>query len=156
LKRRYRSIFMKETWLRFRRRFINFYPPLFGAGIRAHTIDDYTTHVEMKLTALNRNLMGVHFGGSLYAMCDPWFAIILMNALGTGYTVWDKSASIQFVKPGNGTVSAKFHIPREQVDRIRLEADRGSKIEPTFTVDVLDELEQIVAHLEKNLYIRKR
>jgi hypothetical protein len=147
---------MNEAWQRFRRRFINFYPPLFGAGIRAHIIDEYTTHVEMRLTALNRNLMGVHFGGSLYAMCDPWFAIILMDALGTDYTVWDKSASIQFVKPGNGTVSAEFYIPREQIDRIRLEAEGGLKIEPTFTVDVMDELDQIVAHLEKILYVRKR
>jgi hypothetical protein len=147
---------MNEAWQRFRRRFINFYPPLFGTGIRAHIINEYTTHVEMRLTALNRNLMGVHFGGSLYAMCDPWFAIILMDALGTDYTVWDKSASIQFVKPGNGTVSAEFYIPREQIDRIRLEAERGLKIEPTFTVDVMDELDQIVAHLEKILYVRKR
>jgi len=56
---------------KFYERWINFYPPLLGAGIRAWRIDQQTIQVEMKLTTLNRNAMGVHFGGSLYAMCDP-------------------------------------------------------------------------------------
>lgn len=147
---------MSTTWSRFRERMINFYPPLLGAGIRSHTIDEHTIRVEMKLTALNRNIVGVHFGGSLYAMCDPWFMLILMRLLGTDYIVWDKAASIQFLKPGGGTVTATFHIPRERVAEIRLEADGGQKIEPTFGVDVLDAQGQAIAHVEKLLYIRKK
>jgi acyl-coenzyme A thioesterase PaaI-like protein len=81
---------------RFRERLINFYPPLLGAGIHSYTIDEYTIRVEMKLTALNRNVFGTHFGGSIYSMCDPWFVLILMHALGPEYVVWDKSASIKF------------------------------------------------------------
>src|SRR5512142_1908587 len=102
---------MNTRWQRFREQLINFYPPLLGAGIRSTRIDDLTTCVELKLTAFNRNVVGVHFGGSLYAMCDPWFMLILMRALGPGYIVWDKAASIQFLQPGRGTVTATFHIP---------------------------------------------
>ncbi|MCL4531060.1 MAG: DUF4442 domain-containing protein [Chloroflexi bacterium] len=137
-------------------RFINFYPPLFGAGIRARRIDERTIRVELRLTALNRNIVGVHFGGSLYAMCDPWFMLILMRLLGNGYIVWDKAASIQFLKPGRGTVTATFHIPPERVDEIRTAADRGEKVEPTFTVDAMDEQNQVIAHVEKLLYVRKK
>ncbi len=137
-------------------RFINFYPPLFGAGIRSQKIDERTIRVELKLTALNRNIVGVHFGGSLYAMCDPWFMLILMRLLGNGYIVWDKAASIQFLKPGRGTVTATFHIPPERVDEIRAAADRGEKVEPTFTVDVVDNQDQVIAHVEKLLYVRKK
>lgn len=147
---------MLSFWSRLRERLINFYPPLLGAGIRSRRIDDLTIHVEMKLTAFNRNIVGVHFGGSLYAMCDPWFMLIMMRALGSDYIVWDKAASIKFISPGRGTVNAAFQITRERIDEIRTAADRGEKIEPVFSVDILDGQGQIVAQVEKLLYVRKK
>ena len=147
---------MSTLYQRLRERFINLYPPLLGAGIRVHKIDELTVRVEMKLTALNRNIVGTHFGGSLYSMCDPWFMLILMRALGRDYIVWDKSASIQFLQPGRGTVSATFHISPEQIEEIRNQADKSQKIEPVFSVDVLDAQGQAVAHVEKLLYVRKK
>lgn len=147
---------MSTRWQRFLEKHINFYPPLFGAGIHAHKIDERTIRVDLKLTPLNRNILGIHFGGSLYAMCDPWFMLILVRLLGSDYIVWDKSASIQFLKTGRGTVTATFHIPPERVDEIRMAADRGEKVEPTFTVDVVDDQKQVTAHVEKLLYVRKK
>lgn len=138
-----------------REKLINFYPPLLGAGIRARTVDERTVEVKLKMTPLNRNIVGVHFGGSLYAMCDPWFMLILMRLLGRDYIVWDKAASIQFKKPGRGTMRARFHIPPERVEQIRLEADRNGKIEPTFSVNVMDEAGQVIASVEKLLYVRR-
>ena len=137
-------------------KFINIYPPLLGAGIRSRSIDEYTVDVEMNLTVFNRNVVGVHFGGSLYAMCDPWFMLILMRLLGSNYIVWDKAASIKFKKPGRGRVKARFHIPQEQVDQIRMDADREGKIEPTFSVNVLSEDGEIIAQVEKLLYVRRK
>jgi len=147
-----------NRWQQLRSKFVNWYPPFLGAGIRVvETAPDYSLlRVEMKLTALNRNMVGTHFGGSLYAMCDPWFMLILMRALGAEYIVWDKAASIQFLKPGRGTVSATFHIPRERVDEIRARADAGEKIEPTFSVDVIGASGEVVARVEKLLYVRKK
>jgi acyl-coenzyme A thioesterase PaaI-like protein len=135
---------------------INLYPPLLGAGIRSRTIDERTIEVEMKLNTFNRNIVGVHFGGSLYAMCDPWFMLILMRLFGEDYIVWDKAASIQFKRPGRGTVKARFHIPREREEQIRSEADQNTKIEPTFSVDVVDGDGQVIAQVEKLLYVRKK
>jgi acyl-coenzyme A thioesterase PaaI-like protein len=137
-------------------RFINLYPPLLGAGIRSRTLDERTIEVEMKLTASNRNIVDVHFGGSLYAMCDPWFMLILIRQLGTDYIVWDKAASIQFKKPGKGTVRARFHISPERVEEIRKDADAQTKIEPTFVVDVVDTEGQVIARVEKLLYVRRK
>ncbi len=147
-----------NRWQHFRTRLINFYPPLIGAGIRMTYLapDATTVRVEMKLTWLNRNVVGVHFGGSLYAMCDPFFMLILMSNLGEEYIVWDKAASIKFLKPGRGTVRATFHIPPEKIAEIRAQADAGGKIEPTFTVDVVDEAQQVIAQVEKLLYVRKK
>ncbi len=147
---------MSSTWRRIRERLINFYPPFLGAGIHIRDIDRLTFHIEMKLTLFNVNVVGVHFGGSLYGMCDPWFMLILMRALGSDYIVWDKAASIQFLRPGRGKVQATFHIPPECIDEIRREADRANKVEPTFTVDVTDDEGQVIARVEKLLYVRKK
>lgn len=110
----------------------------------------------MKLTGFNRNLVGVHFGGSLYAMCDPWFMLILMRLLGRDYIVWDKAASIQFKKPGRGRVKARFYIPSECVEEIRKDADVKGKIEPIFKVNVVDDDGQVIAQVEKLLYVRRK
>ena len=141
-----------------RYKWINFYPPLLGAGIRVlHQQSDlYTIKVQLKLTRLNFNAVGVHFGGSLYAMCDPFFMLLLMEHLGRDYIVWDKAASIQFLKPGRGTVTATFHLSPEQIAELRAQADREGKIEPLFSVDVIDEQGEVVAKVEKRLYIRKK
>jgi len=59
-------------------------------------------------------------------------------------------------RSGRGTVSALFHIPPETIDALRNGADRGEKVEPLFTVDVLDEGSEVVAVVEKRLYVRRR
>lgn len=110
----------------------------------------------MPLKWYNGNVYGTHFGGSLYAMCDPFFALILLRTLGEGYVVWDKAASIQFVRPGRSAVEAVFHIPPEKVEEIRSRADAGETIEPTFEVDVIDSAGQIVARVDKLLYVRRK
>jgi acyl-coenzyme A thioesterase PaaI-like protein len=147
---------MTTRWQRFRERLINFYPPLLGAGIRSKVIDERTIQVQLKMTAFNCNIVGVHFGGSLYAMCDPWFMLILMRLLGTDYIVWDKAARIQFLKPGRGMVTATFRIPQERIEEIKQTLERERKVEPVFSVDVMDDQAQVVAHVEKVLYIRKK
>lgn len=136
---------------------LNVYPPYIGAGVRVKVAPDLRTfEVRMRLRWWNRNFVGTHFGGSLYSMCDPFFMLILIAALGRGYVVWDKSAAIRFRRPGRGTVSATFHIPQERIDEIRAAADAGGKVEPVFQVNVMDERGEVVAEVEKLLYVRRQ
>ncbi len=137
---------------------INLYPPLIGARIRVVKADAAMTSidVEMKLTWWNRNIVGTHFGGSLYAMCDPFFMAILMSNLGRDYIVWDKAASIQFLKPGRSHVRAHFEIPPEKIAEIRAQADSQYKVEPQFEVDVVGDDGVVVAHVTKLLYVRRK
>lgn len=138
-------------------RLLSLYPPYLGAGIRVRAAADLRTfEVRMKLSRFNRNYVGTQFGGSLYSMCDPFFMLILAEALGRGYIVWDKAAAIRFRRPGRGTVRATFHIPPERIAEIRAAADAQGKIEPTFEVAVLDDAGEVVAEVEKLLYVRKK
>jgi len=140
------------------KRRIRFYPPYLGAGVRVtHVADDFrTVKVEMPLRFYNKNYVGTHFGGSLYAMCDPFFMLMLINILGPGYIVWDKAAAIRFKKPGKGLVKATFTVSEEKIAEIRAAADSQSKVEPEFHVTVTDEKGDVVAEIDKLLYVRKK
>ncbi len=138
-------------------RLLNIYPPYVGAGVRVRSSPDLRTFdVRMKLRWWNRNYVGTHFGGSLYSLCDPFFMLLLIEQLGRNYIVWDKAATIRFRRPGKGTVHATFHIPPEKVEEIRAAADRGGKVEPLFTVEVKDDRGNLVAEVEKLLYVRRK
>ncbi len=138
-------------------RLLNLYPPYLGAGVRVRVSPDFRTfEVRMKLRWWNRNYVGTHFGGSLYTMCDPFLMLILLEHLGRDYVVWDKAATIRFRRPGRGTVRATFHIPEERIAEIRAAADRDGKIEPVFQVEVVDERDDVVAEVEKLLYVRRK
>ena len=104
---------------------LSLFAPFIGAGIRVKRLEPLAIRVEMKLRWFNRNAVGTHYGGSLYSMCDPFYMLILMEKLGRDYIVWDKSAKIQFRRPGRGKMTAEFSIPDEQVDEIREQADSG-------------------------------
>ena len=137
---------------------MNLWPPYMGSGVRVtHISDDMrAVDVEMKLRFWNRNYVGVHFGGSLYAMTDPFFMLMLLENLGRDYIVWDKAASIRFKKPGRGRVSAQFRIAESEVDAIRQAADTHSKTEPEFTVNVIDSEGDVVAEIHKTIYVRRK
>ena len=139
-------------------RLLGFYPPYLGAGVRVREVapDLTAIAVEMPLRLWNRNYVGTHFGGSLYSLADPWFMLMLTEHLGDGYVVWDKAASIRFVKPGRGTVRARFELPAERVAEIRAEADRAGRAEPTFQVAITDAQGETVAVVEKRVSVRAR
>lgn len=144
----------KTRWLRW----INMWPPLLGAGIRVTRMDDdmRAVDVEMKLTKLNRNYVGTHYGGSLYSMADPFYMLMLIANLGREYIVWDKAATIRFKKPGKGTVRAEFRLSEEQIEDIREKLNHHPKYEPTFLVEIKDGHGAVIAEVEKLLYIRKK
>lgn len=137
---------------------VNFWPPFLGAGIRVTRIDRdmKAIDVEMKLRFWNRNYVGTHFGGSLYLMADPFFMVMLMENLGPDYIVWDKSATIRFIKPGRGKVTARFRMCDDDVLRVKQAADLNGKTEPTFMAKIEDDSGDVVAEIEKLLYVRLR
>ena len=140
------------------RRWINLWPPFLGAGIRVVRIapDMKAVDVEMKLRWWNANYVGTHFGGSLFAMTDAFYMLMLMANLGREYIVWDKGASIRFRKPGKGTVRAEFRLTDAQIDDIREKLKTLPKFEPTFWVEVKDEAGVVIAEGEKLLYVRRK
>ena len=137
---------------------INLYPPYWGTGIIVKSISpDYREIcVQMKMRWYNRNYVKTHFGGSLYAMTDPFFMVMLIHILGEEFVVWDKAAHIDFIKPSQGTVTARFLIKGEQIETIINNTSGGQKYFPEFLVDIENEAGDKVARVVKTLYIRKK
>src|SRR6202140_2171670 len=140
------------------RRLVNLWPPFLGAGIRIRHIspDMKAVDVEMKLRFWNANYVGTHFGGSLFAMTDPFYMLMLMANLGRDYIVWDKAATIRYRKPGNRTVRAEFRLSDSQIEDVREKLKTLPKYEPVFTVEVKDAAGVVIAEVEKVIHVRKK
>ncbi|WP_374603274.1 DUF4442 domain-containing protein [Arenimonas sp.] len=134
------------------------WPPFLFAGIRVtHLSDDFReARVELRQRFYNRNYVGTHFGGSLFAMVDPFWMILVMRRLGPGYMVWDQAGEIRFEKPGRGTVVAGFRLDDAVVDEIRAAAEGGDKVLRWFETPVTDAAGDVVARVRKQVYVRKK
>ncbi len=139
-------------------RLINFYGPFLGAGVKLEkmTKDFRHARVTMKLTFYNKNYMGTQFGGSLYAMTDPWYMLMLIKNLGPEYIVWDKAATVNFRKPGRGTVVAEFNLTEEHLEEIRVTLVTQNKMDYVFKVQIKDKEGKLIADVDKVLYIRRK
>jgi acyl-coenzyme A thioesterase PaaI-like protein len=141
-------------WLRH----IGRWPPLFGTGIKVTRLDKdlRAVDVEMRLRRWNRNYVGVHFGGSLFAMTDPFYMIMLATNLGREYVVWDKAASIRYRKPGMGTVRAEFRLSEERLAEVRAALEAEGRYDARFVIEVKDGGGEVVAEVERVVYCAKK
>jgi acyl-coenzyme A thioesterase PaaI-like protein len=137
---------------------LNRYAPYRGAGIQIEKIDfpNYHIRVKMPLTRKNQNIVGVHFGGSLYSMIDPFYMLLLMHHLGPKYIVWDKAAKIQFLSPGRGTVYADIRIDSAEIKHIKTLAEDYSAVNRIYQLSIYDETGVRIAEVEKTIYIRRK
>ncbi|MFC6629684.1 DUF4442 domain-containing protein [Acinetobacter beijerinckii] len=137
---------------------INHYSPYRGAGISIETfdLDNYHIRIKMPLTRKNRNIVGTHFGGSLYSMVDPFYMLLLMHHLGHKYIVWDKSASINFLSPGRSTVYADIQLSANEIMEIKKLAENHKPVFRHYTLNIVDEAGTRIAEVEKVLYIRRK
>ena len=137
---------------------LNLWPPFLFSGIHVARISDDYRHaeVELRMRPWNRNYVRTHFGGSLFAMTDPFWMLLTLHALGRDYVVWDQSGRIDFIKPGRGTVRARFDLDDAVLDELRAEAAGGAKVLRWFDTDVVDAGGDVVARVGKQLYVRRK
>ena len=145
---------MSPTRLRW---LLRVWPPFVFSGIRVtHVAADWSrVRVELRERWYNRNYVGTHFGGSLFAMTDPFWMILLLRRLGPGYRVWDKAAQIEFVKPGRGTVVAEFVLDEAIVAEVRAATASGERHLRWFEMAITDAQGEVVARVRKQVYVRR-
>jgi acyl-coenzyme A thioesterase PaaI-like protein len=129
-----------------------------GTGGRLKYIaEDWSeVRLDLPLSWRTRNYVGTIFGGSIYSAVDPIYMLMLIHRLGQDYMVWDKSAGIQFKKPGRETLNAKFLVSDDELAAIRSALESQRSIDRTYAIDLVDGSGTVCATVEKVIYIRRR
>ena len=132
-------------------------PNLFS-GIRVRRFSDDWTRatVELRVNLLTRNYVKTAFGGSMQAMTDPYFFMLVMHQLGREHVVWDTRGEIEFLRPGTGVLTAEFHVPPERIAAIRERAAGGAKVLEWFETEITDRSGAVVARVRREVYIREK
>ena len=135
----------------------NLFPAYRGTGARVTYIasDFREARVRLPFNWRTRNYVGTIFGGSLYGAVDPIFMILLIRILGPAYVVWDKAATIRFLKPGRGTLHARFVIEEAEITAIKAALETARSVDRIYRVDLTDAAGVVHATTEKTIYIRK-
>jgi hypothetical protein len=150
---------MAESWAsRLLRWKFNLFPAYRGTGGRiAYISGDFReVRVQIPLSWRTRNYVGTIYGGSLYGAVDPVYMIMLIRILGPSYTVWDRAASIRFVKPGRSLLSARFLLAEEEIETIRRLCETEPSINRVYNINIVDLAGVVHAVVDKTIYIRKK
>ena len=127
-----------------------------GGKITYISSDWREIRVEVPLSRRTRNYVGTIFGGSMYGAVDPVYMVMLIKALGPGYVVWDKSATIRFRRPGRSTVYATFIVTDGELDAIRAALETERAIDRTYRIQLVDAEGVVHAEVEKVIHIRPK
>jgi acyl-coenzyme A thioesterase PaaI-like protein len=132
-------------------------PNLFS-GIRVvRFAEDWTeATVRLHVNVLTRNYVKTAFGGSLSAMTDPYFFMLVMHQLGRDYVVWDTKGEIEFLRPGRGVLTARFAVSREKAQELRERAHGGAKVLEWFETEITDASGEVVARVRREVYVREK
>lgn len=132
-------------------------PNLFsGIRVRRFSEDWTSATVELRVNVFTRNYVQTAFGGSMSAMTDPYFFMLVMHQLGRDYVVWDTRGEIEFVKPGRGVLTAEFEVSPSKVAELRERARGGAKVREWFETVITDRDGDVVARVRRELYVREK
>lgn len=137
---------------------LNLWPPFVIAGIRItkYRPEIKKVEVQMSLRLWNQNHERSHFGGSLYSMTDPFYALLIQENLSSGHEVWVKSAQIRFKRPGRGKVHAEFQLSDEKLEGIKKQLNEHSRAESEFEIKVLNQSKEVVAEVSQIVHVKKK
>ena len=136
---------------------LNTWPPFRGQGIRVTNINKSLTRmdVQLKPKQSNQSAFAV-FGGSIYSMTEPFYMLLFLAHIGNNHIVWDKSGLITFISPAKNTINVTYEITPAQIQDVVERCKDGAPVLETFNVDLIDTSGELVAQVEKVVYIRKK
>ena len=133
------------------------YSPMYRrttAKIIELTEDLMYVKIKLPISYKNRNYANTIFGGSMFSAVDPISMVQLVNILDNEYIVWDKSAQIQFKRPGREDLYAEFTFSTEEVEDIKARVAEEGEIEiPKEILLTTKNKDEVIARVRKVIYI---
>lgn len=133
----------------------NLFPAYHCSGGKVQFIagDWKEIHVSVKLKLKTRNYVGTVFGGSSFGALDPMYMIMLIKVLGPGYVVWDKAATVKFIRPISKKVCARFVVSDELIGKIKETVAQKKEMTITLPVWFEDKAGKKYVEMDKTVYI---
>jgi acyl-coenzyme A thioesterase PaaI-like protein len=137
------------------------YPPMLFQRIWVQKIHKGFRGADIKI---NHSLFTINFGkaifgGTIFSATDPFYAILFGQILkhkGYNITVWLKSASIQYIKPGRTNLFYSIKITDEMINEVETELNNNGVIVKTYTIEVFSKTGELCAVAKNEIYIRKK
>jgi hypothetical protein len=82
--------------------------------------------------------------------------LLLIQLLGRDYIVWDKAATIEFVKASRKRVNAVIKVSDADLAAIKRHTEGGEKYLADFDVGIVDQDDVLVARVKKTIYVRRK
>lgn len=141
----------KSKWMRIG---YNFWPCIWCSGGKVEFIagDFQELHVSLNLNIRTRNRVGTVYGGSIYSSVDPYFMLMFMEILGKDYVVWDKGASMKFVRPLTGKAKCRFLISDELIKDVKHHIAMRGEYSFDLPLHYEDENGKVYAVFTKSVY----
>lgn len=112
----------------------NIWPCIWCAGGKVEFVsaDFKELHVGLSLNWRTNNRVNTIFGGSIYSSIDPYFMLMLMKILGKDYVVWDKGATVKFLRPITQKVKCRFLLDDGTIEDVK----RHIELRGEYTFDL--------------------
>jgi len=136
----------------------NLFPAYHCSGGKVQFIagDWKEIHVSVKLKLKTRNYVGTVFGGSSFGALDPMYMIMLIKTLGPDYVVWDKAATVKFIRPISKKVCARFTVSDELLEEIKKTVTQKKETTITLPVWFEDKTGKKYVEMNKTVYIAEK
>lgn len=137
------------------------YPPMLLQRIYVQKIHKGFKGADIKI---NRSLFTLNFGkaifgGTIFSATDPFYAILFGQILkhkDYNITVWLKSASIKYLKPGRTDLYYSIFITEEMINEVESELDNKGVFVKTYPIEVYSKNGELCAVAKNEIYIRKK
>ena len=137
------------------------YPPLLIQRIWIRNIDAGFKGADVKI---NRSLITLNFGkaifgGTIYTATDPFYAMLfgqLLKHKGYQISVWLKSASIQFVRPGRTDLFYQITITDDMIQEAEDALNKNGVFIKSYSIEIYSKTGDLCAIAKNEIYIRKK
>lgn len=137
------------------------YPPLLLQRIWVRNIDAGFRGADVKI---NRSLITLNFGkaifgGTIYTATDPFYAMLfgqLLKHKGYHISVWLKSASIQFLRPGRTDLYYRISITDDMINEVEETLNKKGVFVKSYSIEIYSKTGDLYAIAKNEIYIRKK
>ncbi len=156
--KQYETLKQESRKSKYMRMAFNFWPCIWCTGGKVEFIagDFKELHVSLKLNIRTRNRVGTVYGGSIYSSIDPYFMLLFMEVLGKNYVVWDKGASMKFIRPILNKVKCQFLITDELVETVKQKVVEQGEYIFELPLKYEDEEGKVYATFTKTVYVASK